>query len=54
MGYCVVFNVVNGVDNSYIMHKSTKNFLKMRREKGVYVIDAFADQEIGPDFSRLG
>ena len=36
-GYRVVFDT----DNSYIIHKKTKQIIKMRKERGVFVVDAY-------------
>ena len=35
-GYRVIFDD----DLSYILHKQTKNIIKMRKERGVFVVDA--------------
>ena len=48
IGYCVVFNKIGGRDVSYLLHKETGQYIKMRREKGVYVIDAFMNDLISP------
>ena len=48
LGYCVVFNRHNGKDVSYIMHKDTKQFWRMRREIGVFVLDAHLTEGIDP------
>ena len=48
IGYCVVFNKHEGKDVSYLMHKETKQFWKLRRERGVFVIDAFLSENIAP------
>ena len=48
---------------SYLLHKDTGQYINMRRDKGVYLIDAFMNQDIGPNnknevktegFSRQG
>ena len=49
LGYCVVFNRHNGKDVSYLLHKETNQFLKMKREKGVFVIDAYLHDIIAPE-----
>ena len=63
LGYCVVFNRHNGRDVSYLLHKATNQYLKMRRERGVFVIDAYLHELIAPrteaekipsDFIRRG
>ena len=41
-GWRVVFDE----DESYMMHKVTKKQIKIKRERGVFVIDAFVN---GPD-----
>ena len=48
LGYCVVFDRHNGKDVSYLLHKETIQFLKMKREKGVFVIDAYLHDIIAP------
>ena len=48
IGYCVVFNRHEGRDVSYVVHKETNAFWKLRRERGVFVIDAFLSASIGP------
>ena len=48
MGYCVVFNRHNNRDVSYIMHKDTKQFWRMRRERGVFILDAYLTEGIDP------
>ena len=48
LGYCVVFNRHNNKDVSYIMHKETKQFWRMRRERGVFVLDSFLTERIDP------
>ena len=63
LGYCAVFNRHNGRDVSYLLHKATNQYLKMRRERGVFVIDAYLHELIAPrtdaekipsDFNRRG
>ena len=64
IGFCVVFNKHDGRDVSYLLHKETNAFWKLRRERGVFVLDAFLKEGIGPrngsekifepDFIRLG
>ena len=48
IGYCVVFNRHQGRDVSYLLHKDTNTFWKLRRERGVFVMDAFLSGSIGP------
>ena len=48
IGYCVVFNKHNSRDVSYLLHKDTNTFWKLRRERGVFVMDAFLSGSIGP------
>ena len=48
MGYCVVFNRHLGKDVSYIMHKETKQFWRMKRERGVFILDAYLTEGIDP------
>ena len=36
-GYRVIFDE----DNSYIIHKKSMEIIKMRKEKGVFVVDAY-------------
>ena len=48
IGYCVVFNKHEGRDVSYLLHKETNTFWKLRRERGVFVLDAFLSGGIGP------
>ena len=47
-GYKVVFDE----NNSYIMNKKTKKVIKMKKEKGVFVIDAYVPKELETGFSR--
>ena len=51
----MVFNRHNGKDVSYIMHKETRQFWRMRREKGVFVLDAFLNERLDPenDFQKI-
>ena len=49
--YCVVFNKHEGRDVSYLMHKPSKRIMKLRRERGVYVLDTWTEDEITP-FTR--
>ena len=48
IGYCVVFNKHEGRDVSYLLHKESNTFWKLRRERGVFVLDAYLTQGIGP------
>ena len=47
-GYKVIFHD----NNSYIVHKKTKKVIKMKKEKGVFVINAFVPKEPEGGFSR--
>ena len=47
-GYKVVFDE----NNSYIMHKKTKRVIKMKKENGVFVIDAYVPKKLETGFSR--
>ena len=47
-GYKVVFDD----DNSYILHKKTKKIIKMRKERGVFVVDAYISKLPEQGFSR--
>ena len=46
--YLVVFNIHEGNDVSYILHKPTKRLMKLRRERGVYVLDAWTEADLAP------
>ena len=46
--FCVVFNRHEGRDVSYILHKPTKKRMKLRRERGVFILDAWTDIDIAP------
>ena len=48
LGYCVVFSKHEGNDVSYLLPKETNAFWKLRRERGVFVIDAFLSESIAP------
>ena len=48
-GYKVVFDE----NNSYTMHKKTKRVIKMKKEKGVFVIDAYVPKKPEAGFSKL-
>ena len=48
IGYCIVFNRHQGRDVSYLLHKDTNTFWKLRRDRGVFVMDAFLSESIGP------
>ena len=52
IGFCVVFNKHEGRDVSYLMHKDTNTLWKLRRERGVFVLDAFLSTGIGPRNDR--
>ena len=45
--YCVVFNKHEGVDVSYILHKPTDTVMRLRRERGFFLLDAWTEEEIG-------
>ena len=47
-GYKVVFDE----NNSYIMHKKTRRVIKIKKEKGVFVIDAYVPKKLETGFSR--
>ena len=47
-GYKVVFDD----NNSYIMHKKTKKAIKMKKAKGVFVVDAYVPKKPDAGFSR--
>ena len=46
-GHKVVFDLdeATGVDLSFITHKKSGNTVRMRRERNVWVIDAFVDDD---------
>ena len=46
-GYRVVFD-----DESYIYHKKSKQVIKMRKERGVYVVDAYVPKKADSGFTR--
>ena len=47
-GYKVVFDV----DESYIYHKKSKQVIRMRKERGVYVVDAYVPKKPDSSFTR--
>ena len=47
-GYRVVFEE----ENSYIMHKKTRKIIKMTKERGVFVIDAYVQKSPDAGFTR--
>ena len=51
-GHVVTFEKddATGVDLSFIMHKASGRSIKMRRERNVWTIDTFVDED--QDFSR--
>ena len=53
-GHRVVFDQAEatGVDCSFIVNKVTGQSTKMRRERNVWVVDAFIDEDIDLDFAR--
>ena len=54
-GHRVVFekDEATGVDCSFIVHKGTNESIRMRRDRNVWVIDAFVDEEHGYDVDGL-
>ena len=54
-GHRVVFekDESTGVDCSFIVHKATNESIRMRRDRNVWVIDAFVDEEDGQIVSSL-
>ena len=48
IGYCVEFNRHEGRDGSYLLHIEPNTFWKLRRERGVFVLDAFLKWGIAP------
>ena len=44
--YCVVFNKHEGVDVSYVLHKPTDTIMRLRRERGIYILDAWTEEEM--------
>lgn len=54
-GHRVVFekDEITGVDCSFIVHKATNESIRMRRDRNVWVIDAFVDEEDGQIVSSL-
>ena len=44
--FCVVFNKHEGRDVSYVLHKPTRKLMKLRREKGVCILDAWTEMEV--------
>ena len=51
-GYRVVFDkdLETGTDLSFIIHKKTGDTIKMKRERNIWMIDAFVNDD--SDFSR--
>ena len=50
-GWRVVFDK----DLSYLLHKESKKVIRMKRERGVFVVDAWVQPEDKTEgFSRLG
>ena len=47
-GYKVVFDD----DESYIYHKKSKQVIRMRKERGVYVVDAYVPKKTDSSFTR--
>ena len=39
-------------DNSYILHKKTKKIIKMRKERGVSVVDVYMAKDSNQGFKR--
>ena len=48
----VVFDQEQGVDCSFIVNKQTGQRTKMRRERNVWVVDAYVEEDIDVDFAR--
>ena len=48
----VVFDQEQGVDCSFIVNKQTGQSTKMRRERNVWVVDAYVEEDIDVDFAR--
>ena len=46
--YCVVFNKHKGRDVSYVLHKPSDQIMRLRRERGIYILDAWTEEEIKP------
>ena len=46
------YKVVFDENNSYIVNKKTKRVTSMKKEKGVFVIDAYVPKNPGSGFSR--
>ena len=46
------YEVIFDEDGSYIIHKKTKKIIKMKKEKGVFVIDAYVPKKPEAGFSR--
>ena len=44
--FCIVFNKHEGKDVSYVLHKPTRKLMKLRRERGVYILDAWTETEV--------
>jgi hypothetical protein len=47
-GYRVIFDE----DRSYILHKKTRKVIHMRKERGVFVIDAYVAKNPSQGFKR--
>ena len=47
--YCVVFNKHEGVDVSYVLHKPTDTIMRLRRERGIYILDAWTEEEMSAE-----
>ena len=45
--YCVVLNKHESRDASYVMHKPSNQVMRLRRERGIYILDAWTEEEIG-------
>ena len=46
------YNVIFDDDNSYIMYKKTKKVIQLKKERGVFVIDAYLPKKPDAGFSR--
>ena len=44
--YCVVFNKHEGIDVSYVLHKPSDTIMRLRRERGIFILDAWTEEEI--------
>ena len=51
-GHRVVFDQEDGIDCSFILNKATGHSTKMRRERNVWVVDAYVEEDMDLDFVR--